>query len=158
MLRWLGRACSNLRVNQEVPEISGIRVTAKEYQDALKFLIYFDQSRRLNIRKGTQLVTRKVTVKLLNINLEYEIVVLHGRVKNFPIGFSSNKEIPVLSCSKLAELIVKYHHYRMHRDIDTVVSVVQHEFWPIKVRKLAAKVESTCLDCKMIRARPEGQV
>ena len=155
LLRWPGRACSNLKLQQEVP---GIQVTAKEYQDALKFLICFDQSRRLVIRKGTQLVTRKIKVKLENINLEYDMVVLSGRVKNFPIGFSSNTEIPVLPCSRFAELVVKYHHYRWHRDIDTVVSIVRQEFWPIKVRKIASKVESTCKDCKMLRARTESQI
>ena len=45
------------------------------------------------------------------MKLEYEVVVLSGRVKNFPIGFGSNSEIPVLPCSRLAELVVKYHHY-----------------------------------------------
>ena len=85
-------------------------------------------------------------------------MVLHGRVKNFPIGFSSNEEIPVLTYRKLAKLIVKYHHNRIHRDIDTVVLVVCNEFWPIKVRKLAAKQEARCLDCKIIRAKTEGQV
>ena len=97
-------------------------------------------------------------MKLINIKLEYEIVVLHGRVKNFSVGFSSNEEIPVLPCSKQAVLIVRYHHYRIHRDIDTVVHVVRNEFWPIKSRKLAAKQQAKCLVCKMIQAWTESQI
>ena len=88
------------------------------------------------------MVTKKVKTKSINLKLEYKIVVLHGRVQNFPIGFSTNEEFPVLLCSKLAELIIKYHHNRIHRDIDTVFFVVRNGFWRVKVRKLAAKVEA----------------
>ena len=78
-------------------------------------------------------------MKLTHLNLEFKIVVLQGRVKNFPVMFGPNKEIPVLPCSRLAELLVRHHHLKTHRDIDMVVSAVRTEFWPIKVRKLATK-------------------
>ena len=84
--------------------------------------------------------------------MEFEITVLHRRINNFPIKFGPNEEIPVLPCSRLAELIVRHYHLKTHRDIDTVVSAVRTEFWPIKVRKLATKQDAKCLVCKMIRA------
>ena len=39
-----------------------------------------------------------------------------------------------------------------------MVAAVRQEVWPIKIRKLAARDDSKCLDCKLIRGRPEGQV
>ena len=48
-------------------------ITASEYQDASRFLIYFDQKQRLALKKISQLATRKVKIKLTNINLELEI-------------------------------------------------------------------------------------
>ena len=47
-------------------------ITASKYQDALRFLIYFDQKKRLALKKSSQLVTRKVKMKLINLNLEFE--------------------------------------------------------------------------------------
>ena len=155
LLRWPGRACSQLRLKQEIP---GAEVTAREYQDAFKFLVYFDQSKRLFMKKGSRLITRTVTVNLELLNLSYNVQCLSGRVKNFPVSFSSNADIPVLPYSKFAELIVLYHHNRIHRDIDTIVAAVRQEFWPIKVRKIAAKIDSKCLDCKLKRGKFEGQI
>ena len=102
------------------------------------------------MKKSSPLVTKKVKMKLTHLNLEFEILVLHGRVKNFPVKFGPNIEIPVLPCSRLAELIVRHHHLKTHRDIDMVVSAVGTEFWPIKMRKLAAKQEARYIVCKMI--------
>ena len=144
ILRW-PRDCSKLQTKDRTsinsrrgqswigggPPGSGSKskeITASEYQDALRILIYFDQKRRLALKKSSQLVTKKVKMKLTNLNLEFEIRILHGRVKNFPIGFGPNEEIPVLPCGRLAELIVRHHHHKLHRDIDTVVSVVRDEF------------------------------
>ena len=46
------------------------KITSSEYQDALKFFIYFDQKQRLDLKKNSQLVTRKVKVQLTNIDLK----------------------------------------------------------------------------------------
>ena len=67
-------------------------------------------------------------MKLTNLDLEFGITVLHGRIKNFPIKFGPNEEIPVLQCSRQAKLIVRHYHLKTHRDIDTVVSAVRTEF------------------------------
>ena len=97
-------------------------------------------------------------MKLTNLDLEFKITFLHGRIKNFPIKFGPNEEIPVLPCSRQAELIIMHYHLKTHRGIDMVVPAMRTEFWPIKVRKLAAKQEAKCLVCKMIRAQTEGQI
>ena len=161
LLRWPGRACSRLKLSQGLPE-PGIafsnNVSRKEYTDAFKFLIHHDQQKRLNIKKGSQLMIRNARFQMETLNKELLVKVLAGRVKNFPIGFSSSSEIPVLPCSKFAALIVRYHHYRLHRDVDSTVASVRQEVWPIKVRKLAASIDSKCLDCKLKRRRFESQV
>ena len=45
-------------------------ITASMNQNVLGFLTYDDQEKRLALKGGSQLVTRKVKIKLTNINLE----------------------------------------------------------------------------------------
>ena len=74
--------------------------------------------------------------------------MLGGRVKNFPVSFSTNSDIPIIPFCQLAKLIVLYHHQKHHRDVDSIVAKVRKEAWPIKVRKIAASVDSKCRICK----------
>ena len=108
--------------------------------------------------KNERLLTKKITVKLSTINMSIDYLVLSGRVKNFPIGFTSQSSVPVLPYSKLARLVVLYHHNRHHRDVDTTVTVVRSDVWPIKVRKLVTSIDSmkvwivvfTCLSTRAV--------
>ena len=81
--RWLGRA-SRFKVNMELKG----PITTAEYQDAFHFLIFFDQKLHYDVKKNERLVTKKITVKLSAINKTIDYLVLSGRVKNFPIGFT----------------------------------------------------------------------
>ena len=103
------------------------------------------------------MATRKLTVQLGTIDISINILILSGRVKNFPIQFTKNSEIPVLPFSAFAKLVVQYHHNRHHRDVDTIVTLVRREVWPIKVRKIASALDSKCVDCKIKRKQPMGQ-
>ena len=105
ILRW-PRECSKLKTGGGSPGKGSKckEITASEHQDALRFLIYFDQMRRLALKKSSLWVTKKVKMKLTHLNLEFKIVVLHGRIKNFPIKFGPNKEIPFLPCNRLAKI------------------------------------------------------
>ena len=132
-------------------------ITAAEYQDTFHFLISLDQKLHYDVKKNECLVTQKISIKLITINMTIYYLVLSGRVKNFPIGFTSNSNVPVLSYSKLSRLVVLYHHNRHHRDVDTTVTVVRSDVWPIKVRKLATSIDSKCVDCKIKRRQPAGQ-
>ena len=152
-LRWLGRA-SRFKTSKEVKSKS---ISAAEYHDSFQLLVYLDQRFHYNEKKNLRLATRKITVQLGTIDISIEILVLSGRVKNFPIQFTKNSDIPVLPCGAFAKLVVQYHHNRHHRDVDTVVTLVRREVWPIKVRKLATAVDSKCVDCKIKRKHPMGQ-
>ena len=132
-LRWLGRA-SGFKASKEVTSKS---ISAAEYHDAFQLLVYLDQRFHYNEKKNLRLATRKISVQLGTIDILIEILILSGRVKNFPIQFTKNSEIPVLPCGAFGKLVVLYHHNRHHRDVDTVVTLVRREVWPIKVRKLA---------------------
>ena len=152
-LRWLGRA-SRFKASMEVQSKS---ISAAEYHDAFQLLVYLDQQLHYNEKKNLQLATRKLTVQLGTIDISIDILILSGRVKNFPIQFTKNSEIPVLPCSAFTKLVVQYHHNRHHRDVDTIVTLVRREVWPIKVRKIASAVDSKCVDCKIKRKEPMGQ-
>ena len=132
-------------------------ITAVEYHDAFHFLIFWDQKLHYDEKKNERLVTRRINIQLSTINKSISYLVLGGRVKNFPIGFTTNSNVPVLPYSKFARLVVSYHHNRHHRDVDTIVTVVRNDVWPIKVRKLAASIDSRCFDCKLKRKQFAGQ-
>ena len=56
------------------------------------------------------------------------------------------------------DLIVFFYHNRHHRDVDTIVTMVRNDVWPVKVRKLASAINSKCVDCKVKRKKLSGQV
>ena len=114
-------------------------------------LIYLDQQLHYDKKKNQRLATRCVTVQLCTIDLSIDILILSGRVKNFPVGFAKNSDIPVLPYSDFAKLVVQYHHYRHHRDVDTIVTLIRREIWPVKVRKLVSSIDSKCVECKIKR-------
>ena len=120
-------------------------------QDAFNVLIYLEQKKRLDVKKVVRLVPRQVTVPLGYYNRTINHTVLGGRVKNFPIGFSTNSDIPIIPYGQLAKLIVLYHHQKHHKDVDTIVAFVRKEVWPIKVRKIASDIDSKCKICKIKR-------
>ena len=98
-----------------------------------------------------KLVPISINVKLQNYSRSINLYVLGGRVKNFPIGFSTNSEIPIVPYGDLAKLIVLYHHKKHHRDVDTTVAMVRQEVWPIRARKIASEIDSKCKFCKVKR-------
>ena len=63
--------------------------------------------------------------------MSIDYLVLSGRVKNFPIAFSSNSKGPVLPYSKFATLVALYPHNKHHQDVDKTVTVVRSEVRPI---------------------------
>ena len=144
LLRWAGRA-SRYKNDQE--EIT-IDITASEYQDAYNCLIYLEQRKRLDKKKLEKLVPRQIIVPLKNYDRSIVQIVIGGRVKNFPIGFSTNSDIPIIPYGQLAKLIVLYHHQKHHKDVDTVVAIVRKEVWIIKARKIASEIDSKCKICK----------
>ena len=100
-LRWLGRA-SRFKTSKEVKSKS---ISAAEYHDAFQLLVYLDQRFHYNEKKNLRLARRKITVQLGTIDILIDILVLSGRVKNFPIQFTKNSEIPVLPCGAFAKLV-----------------------------------------------------
>ena len=151
LVRWAGRASIVTK------EEKNLNISASEYEDAYICLIKWEQKQRLNEKNIAKLVPRIASVKLQNISRSIDLVVLGGRVKNFPIGFSSNSDIPIIPYGDLARLIVLYHHQKHHRDVDTTVAMVRREVWPIKARKLAAEIDSRCNICKVKRMHYASQ-
>ena len=132
-----GRACrKDLRVKKR-KEISSI-----EYEDAFNYLVYWEQNKRLTMREVIKLVPKSVMVKLNNYNLSVPHIILGGRVRNFPVDFSRNINIPIIPYGVLAKLIVLFHHDKHHREVDTIVAYVRSEVLPIKVRKIASSIDA----------------
>ena len=77
-------------VKNYVPEIS-----ATEYRNAWLVLIYLEQQLRLKATDIKKLCPVKVHVTLATYNWSVEHVVMAGRVSSFPVGFSSDENIPL---------------------------------------------------------------
>ena len=75
-----------------------------------------------------------------------------GRVKNFPIVFSSNSHIPILQASPLGKLVVLHYHNLYHKEPDT------NDVWVVNCRKFASFVDSKCIICKLGRKHRAAQI
>ena len=128
-------------------------ISATEYKDAFHYLVYLDQNLHFSEVQNKDLVAKKVSVQLTTIKISVEYYILGGRVKKFPVCFCQNTQIPVLPYGKLAQLVVLYYHNRHHRDVDTIVTMVRNNVWPVKVRKLASAMDSKCVDYKVKRKK-----
>ena len=84
--------------------------------------------------------------------------MLKGRVRNFPISFKPVHEVSLLPASRLATLIVQYHHSQMRKDVDTVMAAVRKEVWVVQGRKTVKKVDWPCTICRRKRGKPVEQV
>ena len=153
LVRWAGRA-SMVTKNQEEKILA---ITASEYKDAFNCLIEWEQKKRLDVKAIAKLVPRFVNVKLQTYSRSINLYVLGGRVKNFPVGFSTNADIPIIPYGDLAKLIVLYYHKKHHRDADTTVAMVRREVWPIRARKIASEIDSKCKLCKIKRKKLASQ-
>ena len=133
-------------------------ISASERDDAMHYLVAWDQKQRLSQKQAEKLVPKTVNVKLNNYNYEVPHTVVGGRIKNFPIGFSGHcADIPILPYSDLSKLVVKYYHYRYHQEVDTIVTHVRNDYWVLKCRKIASSLDSKCVDCKLIRMKHAQQ-
>ena len=86
-----------------------------------------------------KLVPKKIKKKLKNYKFEVEIIVLGGRVKNFPISFAGYiEEIPIIRYGDLAKLVVDYYHKKVHKEVDSVIAHLRQDGSVVKCRKIAA--------------------
>ena len=89
------------------PLVSGVRevtdkaISAEEYDDAWKFLISLEQI-KLDLKKQRRLQCSEIKVELSG-KRKLTQIILSPRIKNFPISFSSNKNIPILTKWELCQ-------------------------------------------------------
>ena len=156
-MRLVGRTPKNRLLVEKSGMQSNKEITASEYDDAWTFLIWWEQKQRLIKKDCLRLIPKQIDVKMSMYKLSYPHVILGGRVKNFPESFSGNSEIPIIPYGVLAKLIVLHYHDKYHVDVDTVVAHVRRDVWVIKVRRIAAAIDSRCRICLEKRKRTAGQ-
>ena len=156
-MRLVGRTPKHRLMVEKSGLQSNKEITASEYDDAWIFLIWWEQTQRLIKKDCVRLVPKQIDVKLANYKLSYPHVILGGRVKNFPVSFTGNSEIPIIPYGVLAKLIVLHYHDKYHVDIDTIVAHVRRDVWVIKVRRIAAAIDSRCRICLEKRKRIASQ-
>ena len=117
-------------------------VSASERQDAFKLLIYLAQA---DMKKFDRLVPKTVEVKLQNYPIKVKHIILGGRVKNFPVSFTKNNDIPIIGNDSFGRLIVQKYHDRFHRQVDTIVSHVRNDVWVVGARKIASSIDRKCI-------------
>ena len=99
---------------------------------------------------------RKINIQLKNYDSSIQHVVLGGRVSNFPKGFSSNNEIPILPYGALSKLVVAHYHSKFHKEVDTIVAHVRSDVWVVKARKIASSIDQKCRICLERRKKWSG--
>ena len=131
VLRLVGRhpgLIETLDTNSEkVGSYVSKEISADEYNDAWLYLISWEQKRRLDTRKHLGLGPKEKKIKLSSNSIVVSQVILSGRIKNFPVTFTSNSDIPILPSGNLAKLIVRFYHDKRHTDIDTVVAMIRRD-------------------------------
>ena len=132
-------------------------ISSSEYADAYSYLVYWEQINRLNMKDVQKLNPRTVMVSLSNYDMSIPHIMLGGRVKNFPVGFSVSREIPIIPYGVLAKLIVLHYHDKHHRDIDTTVTFVRSDVWVVKARKIASAIDARCRICLEKRIKLSSQ-
>ena len=134
-------------------------ISASERDDAMNVIVALEQRRRLVSHNLQKLVPKVVTVKLNNYGFEVCHTVVGGRVKNFPYAFEGHcQDIPILPHGDLASLVVKFYHEKYHKEVDSIVTHVRNDYWVIRCRKIASKIDFNCTHCKLQRKKLASQI
>ena len=133
-------------------------ISSSEYIDAWNVLIYFVQQHSLRKEHVQRLVPVEIKVQLSNYDLSIPMIVIGGRVKSFPVGFSYNTNIPIIPLGHFGRLIVKRYHDKFHKDVDTIVAHVRSDVWVVSARKVASSIDGKCKICLIRRHKIAGQL
>ena len=136
-------------------------ISSTEYHDAWMFLICWEQRQRLDTKKSSNLMFLETQVELSSFikgSKKLPQIILSPRVKNFPVSFSNNVQIPVIPYGILAKLIAKHYHNKYHTDIDSVVAHIRNDVWVVKIRKLVSSIDKYCKFCLIKRKKMAAQI
>ena len=136
---------------------SSLSISASEISDAYSIIIGWEQKQKLQKVDLRKFVPRTVTMKLENYSFDVSHIIIGGRVRNFPVGFGNDRNIPIVPYGQLGKLIVLYYNNKHHRDVDTTVAYVRSDAWVIKARKLAAAIDAKCRICLENRKKVASQ-
>ena len=111
-------------------------------------MIFYKNKKKSGTGFRKTLGPKEKKIKLSSNSIVVSQVILSGRIKNFPVTFTSNSDIPILPSGNLAKLIVRFYHDKRHTDIDTVVAMTRRDVWILKARRLATDLDKKCVICK----------
>lgn len=158
VLRLVGRKHNKLGCAAKVSPIDNIiPVDSSEHSDAWNYLIHWEQQQRFDKSRCEGLVPVFIEFHLSNYPILVSQALLGGRVRNFPQGYG-NGRIPIIPYGRFGLLIVQHYHQKYHRDIDTTVAMVRADVWVIQARKLASRIDSRCIICKLKRKTMASQI
>lgn len=76
-----------------------------------------------------------------------------GRLKNSALSFDARHQIVLPRNHILTKRIIEFKHYRnLHPGLQSTISAVRQQFWPLSVRSVARNILSKCIAC--FRAKP----
>ena len=100
--------------------------------------------------------------KYVKLCLRYEdgIIVVGGRTERWMDATWNRQRFILLPADhRLAYLIVLYEHQKSgHHGVAATISQVRARYWILSIRKLAKRIVSTCLKCKIKLKQLTGQV
>ena len=137
-----------------------LEISASEYHEAWIFLICWEQKQRLDIKKHSNLMLQETQVELTKFDKKISLTqfILSTRIRNFPVGFSSKENLPVMPSGPLAKLVAKYYHDKYNVDIDSTVAHIRNDMWIPKVRKLVSEFDKKCKFCLIKRRKLSTQL
>ncbi|XP_075154780.1 uncharacterized protein LOC142228279 [Haematobia irritans] len=121
------------------------------YVQKLVFLEEFESLRN----KG--LVPKASSIITLNPYIDEDgILRCGGRIDNAPfISFDTKRPIILPKESRLAQLLVQWHHCRQnHMNDNTVICEVRRRYWIPAIRSVLKRVKAACNMCKLRKSNP----
>ena len=81
-----------------------------------------------------------------------------SHIQNFPVGFSTEKNIAIFPYSRLGKLIVLFFHNRYHCDVYSTVCFTLKKVYVVKARRIASSIDGICRVFKMKRKHASHQI
>nr|XP_022914664.1 uncharacterized protein LOC111425114 [Onthophagus taurus] len=102
--------------------------------------------------KGIKLTSK---LKTLDPFLDEDgILRVGGRLANTDLTFSRKHQIILPSKHKLTELIIRHKHLEnLHAGVQTLLSIIRLEYWPVNGKNVIKKILRSCTICFRVKPR-----
>jgi hypothetical protein len=139
------------------------RITVNEMQNAMSVVIQVTQQKyfpnEYEALKNGKNISKKSSVKNLDIFMDNNIIRVGGRLRNATIPFDMKHQILLPGKSELTTLIIReFHHATLHGGPKTTESNIRQKYWILHSQRSIKRELKQCLICCKSRPSPMNQV